>query len=143
MTLKLHSKFNTPANIFYCQCLPQLYNYNCIKQNLHKGHLHQTYSLLLGRWQRINKKSKNLRLWINVDMKDQQFYPTLSSLLPNMNNIMVRSPWLNIKILQGSLHSARQQDSSYEIGLQDVIFYSSFSAFVSKSDSLQLITTTL
>lgn len=76
-------------------------------------------------------------------MKDQQFYPTLSSLLPNMNNIMVRSPWLNIKILQGSLHSARQQDSSYEIGLQDVIFYSSFSAFVSKSDFLQLITTTL
>lgn len=59
---------------------------------------------------------------------------------PITNNIMFPSLRLNIKILQGFSYSTCEQESSFETHLQDVIFYSSFSAFVSKSDSLQLIT---
>lgn len=102
-----------------------------------------TCSLLFGRCQRINKKTKNPKLWVNVDMQDQQFYSILSNLPLLQTNIIFHSPWVNIKILSGFSHSIFHQDSSFEIYLEDAIFYFNFPAFVSKLDFLQLITTIL
>lgn len=142
MIFKLHSKFNIPANIHYCQCLTQLYNYNFIKQNLYKGHLHQTYFFAFWKMAK-NKQSENPKLWVNVDMQNQQFFFILSNLPLLPSKIIIHSPWVNIKILEGFSHSTCQQDSSFKMYLGNVIFYSNFPDFVSKLDSLQLITTTL